>query len=140
MTPVALLGCIVAGLLLILSFPWYDVEWLAWIAFVPLLTASRGRRLWAAFVGGWISGCVGYLGILRWIPHTMISSGGVRIAVSYGILLLLVVYVGVYVGVFTAGWTCSVRVWPRGAVLVGPALWVTLEWVRAQALSGFPWA
>jgi apolipoprotein N-acyltransferase len=25
-------------------------------------------------------------------------------------------------------------------VLVAPALWVTLEWIRAQALSGFPWA
>jgi len=91
-------------------------------------------------MGGWISGCVGYLGILRWIPHTMINYGGVPIAVSYGILLLLVVYVGMYVGVFTAGWTWSVRLWPRGAMLVGPALWVTLEWVRAQALSGFPWA
>jgi apolipoprotein N-acyltransferase len=123
-----------------LIFPWYDVEWLAWIALVPLLTATRGRRLRIAFVGGWISGCVAYLGILRWIPHTMINYGGVPTVISYGILLLLVAYAGVYVGVFTAGWTWSVRAWPQGAVLVGPALWVALEWIRAQALSGFPWA
>jgi apolipoprotein N-acyltransferase len=130
----------VSGLLLIPVFPWYDVEWLAWIAFVPLLMATRGMRLWAAFVSGWIGGCVGYLGILRWIPHTMINYGGVPTPVSYGILLLLVIYVGMYVGVFAAGWTWSVRSWPRGAVLVAPALWVALEWIRAQALSGFPWA
>jgi apolipoprotein N-acyltransferase len=140
MTPAASISCVLAGLLLILIFPWYDVEWLAWIALVPLLTATRGRRVWAAFVGGWLSGCVGYLGILRWIPHTMIHYGGVPTAVSYGILLLLVVYVGLYVGVFAAGWSWSLRLWPRGAVLVAPALWVTLEWVRAHALSGFPWA
>jgi apolipoprotein N-acyltransferase len=123
-----------------LIFPWYDVEWLAWIAFVPLLTATRGVRLRTAFIWGWISGGVGYLGILRWIPHTMINYGGVPTPVSYGILLLLVVYVGLYVGVFTAGWTWSVRHWPRGAVLIVPALWVVLEWIRARALSGFPWA
>ena len=123
-----------------LSFPRYDVEWLAWFAFVPLLTATRGMRLRTAFVWGWISGCVGYLGILRWIPHTMINYGGVPTPVSYGILLLLVVYVGLYVGVFTAGWTWSVRHWPQGALLMVPALWVALEWIRAQALSGFPWA
>ena len=34
-----------AGLLLVLIFPWYDVEWLAWVAFVPLLMATRGVRL-----------------------------------------------------------------------------------------------
>jgi apolipoprotein N-acyltransferase len=140
MTPAAYLSCVLAGLLLMLIFPWYDVEWLAWLAFVPLLAATRGLRLRTAFVGGWISGCVAYLGILRWIPHTMINYGGVPTVVSYGILLLLVVYVGVYVGVFAAGWTWRVRVWPRGVLLVGPALWVTLEWIRAQALSGFPWA
>jgi apolipoprotein N-acyltransferase len=140
MTPVAGLLCVLAGFLLVLIFPWYDAEWLAWIAFVPLLTATRGMRLRTAFVGGWIAGCVGYLGILRWIPHTMINYGGVPAAVSYGILLLLVLYVGLYVGAFAAGWTWSVRTWPRGAVLLVPALWVALEWIRAQALSGFPWA
>jgi apolipoprotein N-acyltransferase len=140
MTPVARLPCLLTGLLLMLSFPWYDVEWLAWIAFVPLLTATREMRLRTAFIWGWISGCVGYLGILRWIPHTMINYGGIPTAVSYGILLLLVVYVGMYVGVFAAGWTWGVRGWPRGVVLLVPALWVALEWIRAQALSGFPWA
>jgi apolipoprotein N-acyltransferase len=132
--------CMLSGLLLILIFPWYDVEWLAWIVFVPLLTATRGMRLRRAFICGWLTGCVGYLGILRWIPHTMIHYGGVPAPLSYGILLLLVVYVGLYVGIFTMGWTWSLRTWPQGAMLVTPALWVTLEWVRAHLLSGFPWA
>jgi apolipoprotein N-acyltransferase len=140
MTFAAGLLCMLSGLLLILIFPWYDVEWLAWIVFVPLLTAARGVRLGRAFVCGWLTGCVGYLGILRWIPHTMIHYGGVPAPLSYGILLLLAVYVGAYVGIFTMGWTWSLRAWPQGAILVTPALWVTLEWVRAHLLSGFPWA
>jgi apolipoprotein N-acyltransferase len=123
-----------------LIFPWYDVAWLAWVAFVPLLMATRGVRLRTAFIWGWISGCLGYLGILRWIPHTMIDYGGVPPLLSYGILLLLVVYVGMYVGLFAAGWTWSMGHWPQAAVLLVPALWVALEWVRAHALSGFPWA
>jgi apolipoprotein N-acyltransferase len=140
MTPVGGFLCLVTGLLLILIFPWYDVEWLAWIALVPLLTATRGVRLRTALVWGWIGGCAGYLGILRWIPHTMINYGGIPTLASYGILLLLVVYVGLYVGVFTAGWTWSLRRWPRGTVWLVPALWVAMEWMRAQVLSGFPWA
>jgi apolipoprotein N-acyltransferase len=140
MTFVAGLLCMLSGLLIILIFPWYDVEWLAWIVFVPRLTATRGRRLRRAFLWGWLTGCVGYLGILRWIPHTMIHYGGVPAPASYGILLLLVVYVGVYVGIFTLGWTWSLRAWPQGTMLITPALWVTLEWMRAHFLSGFPWA
>jgi apolipoprotein N-acyltransferase len=137
---VGALFSLLAGLLLLLCFPWYNVAWLAWVVFVPLLTAMRGVGWRTAFLWGWISGCLGYLGILRWIPHTMISYGGVPTLLSYGILLLLVLYVGLYVGVFMAGWTWSVQRWPRGTVLITPALWVALEWIRAQALSGFPWA
>jgi apolipoprotein N-acyltransferase len=140
MRPVGGLLCLLAGLLLVLIFPWYNVEWLAWVALVPLLMATRRVEWRTALLWGWIGGCVGYLGILRWIPHTMINYGGVPTFLSYGILLLLVIYVGLYVGVFAAGWAWSLRRWPRGTVLIVPALWVALEWIRAQALSGFPWA
>ncbi len=136
----ACLQCVLSGMLLILIFPWYDVEWLAWIAFVPLLASTRQARPRTALIWGWIGGCVGYLGILHWIPHTMINYGGVPVPLSYGILLLLVAYVALYVGLFTAGWAWSVQHWPAGVLLFAPALWVALEWVRAHALSGFPWA
>jgi apolipoprotein N-acyltransferase len=132
--------CLLTGLLLVLIFPWYNVEWLAWVALVPLLMATRGVRWPTALLWGWSSGCVAYMGILRWIPHTMINYGGVPTLLSYGVLVLLVAYVGLYVGLFTAGWTWSLRRWPRGTVLIVPALWVSLEWIRAHALSGFPWA
>lgn len=132
--------CLLSALLLILIFPWYDREWLAWVALVPLLTATHSMRPRAAFGWGWLCGGIGYLGILRWIPHTMIHYGGVPVPASYGILLLLAAYVGLYVGGFAAGWAWGVRQWPRGVWLLAPALWVALEWVRAHALSGFPWA
>jgi apolipoprotein N-acyltransferase len=140
MTRTAWLLCLLSGLLLIPIFPWYDVAWLAWVVFVPLLIATRAVRPRSAFLWGWLSGCIGYLGVLRWIPHTMINYGGVPTLASYGILALLVAYVGIYVGLFAAGWAWSVQRWPRGVLLLVPALWVALEWVRAQALSGFPWA
>lgn len=140
MTRTACLLCVLSGLLLIPIYPWYDLAWLAWVALVPLLLATRTVRPRAAFLWGWMGGSIGYLGVLSWIPHTMINYGGVPIPASYGLLVLLAAYVGAYVGVFAAGWAWSAARWPRGVLLLMPAFWVTLEWVRAQALSGFPWA
>jgi apolipoprotein N-acyltransferase len=134
------LPALLSGLLLVVIFPWYDLQWLAWVALVPLLLVTRGSRLRSAFCWGWIAGGVGYLGILRWVPHTMINYGGVPTLVSYGILLLLVLYVAVYIGAFALGWAWCSQAWPGGVWVVMPALWVALEWVRARALSGFPWA
>jgi apolipoprotein N-acyltransferase len=140
MKPTPYLWCLASGLLLIAIFPWYDMGWLAWVVFVPLFIATRAVRPRTAFLWGWLSGCIGYLGVLRWIPHTMVNYGGVPVSASYGVLVLLVAYVGIYVGIFAAGWAWGVKRWPRGVLLLVPALWVALEWLRAQALSGFPWA
>jgi hypothetical protein len=38
------MGVVLSGLLLALSLPPYNVEWLGWFAIAPLFVAVRGRR------------------------------------------------------------------------------------------------
>ena len=62
-----LLLSLLSGVLLILSFPNFDLEFLAWFAFVPLFYAIDGKTHLHAFTLGFLTGFISYLGILYWI-------------------------------------------------------------------------
>src|SRR2546428_7817774 len=62
---------VLSGTLLVLSFPKYDLDFLAWIALVPLLIAIREKPWRTAFGQGWLAGLVCFGGALRPAIHTM---------------------------------------------------------------------
>src|SRR6266516_2875544 len=47
-----------AGLLLAFSLPPFDIEWLGWLAFAPVLVAAAGRRELEAMGLGMLAGLV----------------------------------------------------------------------------------
>lgn len=88
---------------------------------------------------GALTGGVAFLGGLYWVPHSMIFFGGMGKAESYGLLALLVVYLSLYPALFA--WLIT-RARPSsalGRVTLAAGLWISLEWLRSHALSGFPW-
>lgn len=131
---------LIAGTLLILSFPKFDLEFLAWLALVPLFYSIEGRGLFQAFVLGFLTGFVAYLGILYWIIVAVHSYGGIPLILSGLILLLLVIYLSLFIGVFTLLTRFLQMHSGLQTVLVTPILWVSLEYLRSFFLSGFPWA
>jgi apolipoprotein N-acyltransferase len=128
-----------SGLCLAASFPALEITPLAWIGFVPLLLAIRGRSLRGAFALGWVAGTVFFLATCYWIVHTIGSYTEVPVAVAAAILLLMASVLGCYHGAFALGlrWFETRRL---PAIWLAPALWVTLEWLRSWFLIGFPWA
>jgi apolipoprotein N-acyltransferase len=119
---------LLAGALLTLALPPYDIWPLAFVAMVPWLAAltapvSRRWDLAAAAIGG-LAFWAGNLYWLTWIT--------------------LVGYIPL-VGVLVALWWMAavvvraalMRRWP--AWVVFPVVWVALEYLRAWLLSGFPW-
>jgi apolipoprotein N-acyltransferase len=129
-----------SGLLCVLTFPRYDLEWLAWVALVPLLLALENQTVRKSFGLGWLAGLVYFIGTVHWVTNTMTHYGKLPAVVSDSIMLLLVAYLGLYVGIFAALFVFLKRQTRFPAVLFGPALWTSLELVRTYALSGFPWA
>ena len=121
------------------GFPKPAMFYLAWVAFVPLLYAIRGKNGKQAFALGYICGVVHSVTCLFWIFHAIYHYGGFSPAISFLILLLLCCVMAVYPAVFAL----LAQRWENMPVLYVfglPFAWVLLEWVRAHVISGFPWA
>lgn len=128
-----------SGLLLPLCFPKFDVGLLAWVALIPLHLALDQCSKLRAFWIGWLSGVIGFTGIMAWVVTAMTTYGKVPEPISYAILLLLTTYLGLYIALY-----CLAFVWlrdliPRYGIFFAPCFWVALEFVRTYLLSGLPW-
>ncbi|NWF94129.1 MAG: apolipoprotein N-acyltransferase [Syntrophaceae bacterium] len=140
MKKTGMLLCILSGLLLALSFPNFDFEFLAWFALIPLFCAFEEKSLYQSFKLGFLTGVVAYLAILYWIIVAVHTYGNVPLILSGLILLLLIIYLALFIGAF-AFLTRLVQM--RSGIqtpLFAAILWATLEYLRSFLLTGFPWA
>jgi apolipoprotein N-acyltransferase len=134
------LASLLSGFLLILSFPHFDLEFLAWFALVPLFYSIEGKSVSRSFNLGFLTGILSFLGIIYWIIVAVHTYGNIPLILSGLILLLLVVYLSLFIG----GFTCLTRLIQIRSgfqtILFTPFLWVALEYLRSFLLTGFPWA
>jgi apolipoprotein N-acyltransferase len=130
---------LLSGILLILSFPNFDLEFLAWFALVPLFYAVEGKSLWNSFKLGFLTGIISFLGILYWIIVAVHTYGNVPLILSGPILLLLVVYLSLFIGAFTYLTRFIQKRSGLQIIFFTPFLWVALEYLRSFLLTGFPW-
>ena len=128
-----------SGLLLPLCFPKFDLGLLAWVALIPLHLAldqcSKQRAFWI----GWLSGVIGFTGIMAWVVTAMTTYGKVPEPISYAILLLLTTYLGLYVALYSLAFVWLRELIPRYGIFFAPCFWVALEFLRTYLLSGLPW-
>jgi len=119
----------------------------AWIALLPLLYALLGRgkdgrsfSILQSSALGYLCGILWYAGNCYWIYQTMYLYGGLPKPVSFGILFLFALYLGLYHALFAAIVGTLRRFgFSRNAVLVAaPFAWVAVELARAR-ITGFPW-
>ena len=157
----AWLLAVASGLLQVLIFPRPNLYWLCWIALAPLMYALlRAReadatellngesnsflvpaRAGQGFLLGWASGTVFYFGTCYWVYSVMHSYGGLSPAVSFLLLILFSLYIGLHHGIFGALMAVAGRSragFSRKTLLLAPFLWVAVELLRAYLMS-FPW-
>ena len=125
------LACL-SGVLLIPSFPKFDLGALAWVALVPLLVALEGKRLLSAFLLSFATGLIFLPGLFYWVLTVE----------DYNALdhILLAVYFSCYFAVFGLALAWIRKRTDVPLVVAAPPLWVALEYLRAHA--GFltlPW-
>jgi apolipoprotein N-acyltransferase len=138
-SPRAYLLAAISGALLASSFPRPGFSLLAWVAFVPLLISISSKSPRGAFKLGMTCGLVAYGGILYWINIVMTTYGKLSWMVSFSLYVFLSAYLALYVAC-TAYFTRRGEEAGISPLLSFPLLWVGLEYLRAFALTGFPWA
>ena len=129
---------LLSGVLLALAFPKIDVSVLAWFAFVPLLWIIQARTPRQAFLSGWLAGMGFYLCTVYWVVETIGLYSNIPTLIAIVPLFLMCAILASYTGAFTAG----LRLYQQGGgsiLLLGPPLWVALEWLRSFFFIGFPW-
>jgi apolipoprotein N-acyltransferase len=126
-----------SSLLLILSFPDFNLWWLAWVALVPLLFAVCAPplpRATQAFALGWLAGTLYFYGTCWWLTYSMIHYGGIPAWLAYPLLAPVTVIVGLFPAAccFIIARVAS----RRGvgmALFVAPFAWAACEWARLGA-------
>lgn len=118
-----------SAILLILSFPNFNFEFLAWIAFVPLFFAIENKKPLQAFLAAYLAGVIFFFGTVYWLIHVTLPG-----------MIVVVLYLALYFGIF--GLACNYFL--RGVknyllLAVIPASWVTLELIRSHFMTGFGW-
>ena len=131
---------LLSGILLILSFPNFDLEFLAWFALIPLFYSIDEKRPYQSFKLGFITGLTFFLGILYWIIVAVHTYGNIPLILSGFILLLLVAYLSLFIGAFTF-LTRLIQIRSGlQTIFFTPVIWVALEYLRSFLLTGLPWA
>lgn len=129
-----------SAFLLILAFPNFNYEPLAWVGLVPLFWALRNASPARAAFLGWLSGFAFFTGVIPWIYNVLFHYGHLPGPVSVFLLLVLTAYLALFFSAFAfiLSWAKTKVDFPD--ILLAPALWVSLEYLRGTLLSGFPWA
>jgi apolipoprotein N-acyltransferase len=122
-----------SSLLLVLSFPSFNLGYLAWIGLVPLMVAISDKSVRYGFLLSLICGMLFFIGIFHWILEVP----------GYTLLhhSILALYLGSYFGFFGLIFIfISKRLGTTPALFAAPFIWVSLEYIRSNfSFLALPW-
>ncbi len=131
---------VLSGVLLTISFPDFDLWWLAWVALTPFLWAIHRQRhsVFGTIVQGWIFGIVFIYGTCWWLTYAPIHYAAFPPALAYFIMFFVAAGIGVFFALFSFVQGRLFRRYGARAVLLAPILWVGIEYLR-YLLTGNAW-
>lgn len=120
---------LLSAILLVCSFPNFNLSFLIWVGLVPFLTLLDGKSPKAAFLWGWLTGFLFFLGTHYWLIHVTLPG-----------MVLVNIYLGLYFGLFGLGYAVFQNFPLKHKLWVLPSFWVALEFTRDRLFTGFGWA
>lgn len=130
-----------AGALLPLAFAPYDLVMFAVLSPAALFylwrDASSKQAVFLAYAFG-----LGYFGLgVSWVSVSMVRYGGVPISLAAALTFLFAIVLSSYIALLAYVYKRFFKqVGNTGqALLLLPALWTLVEWLRGWLFGGFPW-
>ncbi len=125
-TRMKILLAVLSGILGFLAFPPLKLGLLGWVCLVPLFLVMEPEKAKQNFLYGYLAGLVFFGGLLYWLPHVTVPG-----------TIILVLALGLFYGIFgvIAGYVLKYSM----NLLFLSFIWVILEFIRGNLLSGFPW-
>ncbi len=134
-----ILLAVLGGALTALSFPKFNLSFLAWISLIPVFFVLARKTPRQSFVLGLIAG-VSFNGILiYWIPDVPAHYGNLSIGMSLFIYIVFVLYLALFWAFFSLCFAKIRRAYPNLVFLLAPFLWIAFEYILTHFLTGFPW-
>src|SRR5260370_35191425 len=128
-----------SALLTVLSFPNFDLWFLAWLSLTPLLVAVAGsRNTGRAFVAGLLWGTIFFYGSCWWLTYPMIHFGHIPAWLAYPLFLPPVIWIAIFPALFCALLRAVIGRLGLAAIFVAPFIWLSVELAR-YALTGQLW-
>jgi apolipoprotein N-acyltransferase len=122
---------LVSAVLLVISFPDFNLWPLAWVSLVPLLLLVAYRpRPWRCLYLGWLFGSVFFYASCYWLTYSMIHTAGLSPWIAYPVLAPGAVLLGIFPALFLLLLSHAIRRWGSVALFAAPVLWPALEWMR----------
>ncbi|MBU0469491.1 MAG: apolipoprotein N-acyltransferase [Candidatus Omnitrophica bacterium] len=115
--------------LLALAFPKTDISFFVWIGLVPLMFVLDGKDLAGSFKAGYLCGILFFTGTVSWMIHVTVPGS-----------IVMILYLGLYYAMFAVAYYYFSRSRSLLKLFLLPAVWVTLEYVKAYLIGGFDWA
>jgi apolipoprotein N-acyltransferase len=133
-----LLACL-SGALTALSFPKFNLFFLAWVCLVPLFFSLYKKKPGRSFLLGFSAGFVYYAILLYWIPSVPAHYGNLSSILSLLIYLLLVTLMALSWAGFALVFGTLRSSFPWLSFILAPFIWVGFEYIFTFFLTGFPW-
>jgi apolipoprotein N-acyltransferase len=128
-----------SALLLILSFPDFNLWPLAWVALVPLLLAVARRAQSArAFLLGLMMGTLFFFGSCYWLTYAMVRYGRIPVWIAYPLLVPGAFALALFPALCCLLLARMIARRGSSALLLAPVFWAALEWARL-GMTGQLW-
>ena len=119
---------ILSAFFLILSYPKFNLVFLAWIAFIPLFIALEHTNVKERLIIGYLFGVFFFSGVLYWLTNVSILG-----------TVILVLFLSLGPAFFCALHSLAINHKPLDALFI-PSIWVLIEYIYTYIFTGFPWA
>jgi apolipoprotein N-acyltransferase len=132
MTSKSFLYCLLSAFLLAASFHSFNLPFLAWFGFIPLLFAIEDKSKAKVLGLSYLCGFLFFIFTLYWLVHVTLVG-----------LIILCLYLAFYFalfGYFLVGVRHKYPQFSIPVIIFLSCVWVILEYLRGHLLTGLPWA